>query len=601
LLAYMLRELYQQAGADGYVTVAEYQELGGVIGALQKRAGRLADELGRRGHGESVLPILTKFAVIEGDAEPTSRRIPRSALDPGEQAVAEAFVDARLLTSNVDADRQTVVGVPHEALLRQWSPLREAIEASRGSLRRRSELERLTADWDQGGRDDSYLLRGARLAEFAEWSVDNSSDVEPLEREFLESSKASASRELEATRRSNRRLRTFAASLVVFAVVIGLVAVFAIRANQTANQQRDIAVSRQLIGESENLGAVAPETAKLKSLAAWRIHPSDEGRLALLAAASLPGIAVMTGHTDAVMSVAFSPDGKTLATDSGGDDTVRLWDVANHRQLGPELTGIYAWSVAFSPDGKTLATGSGVDDTVRLWDVASHHQLGPELTGHTNTVTSVAFSPDGKTLASGSWDKTVRLWDVASHRQVGAPLTGHTDEVESVAFSPDGKTLASGSKDKTVRLWDVAHHRRVGPLTGHTNGVTSVAFSPGGKTLASGSWDNTVRLWMSPTTVKLAPRSATPVASPPWRSAGTAQFWPAAAAIARCGYGMSPTTDRSPQNSSAIAMTSKRWLSAPTAKPWPAAARTTQCGCGMSRTTTRSAPRSPATPVPSCR
>jgi hypothetical protein len=515
LLAYMLRELYQQAGADGYVTVAEYQELGGVIGALQKRAGRLADELGRRGHGESVLPILTKFAVIEGDAEPTSRRIPRSALDPGEQAVAEAFVDARLLTSNVDADRQTVVGVAHEALLRQWSPLREAIEASRGSLRRRSELERLTADWDQGGRDDSYLLRGARLAEFAEWSVDNSSDVEPLEREFLESSKASASRELEATRRSNRRLRTFAASLVVFAVVIGLVAVFAIRANQTANQQRDIAVSRQLIGESENLGAVAPETAKLKSLAAWRIHPSDEGRLALLAAASLPGIAVMTGHTDAVMSVAFSPDGKTLATDSGGDDTVRLWDVANLRQLGPELTGIYAWSVAFSPDGKTLATGSGVDDT--------------------------------------------------------------------------------------VRLWDVAHHRRVGPLTGHTNGVTSVAFSPGGKTLASGSWDNTVRLWMSPTTVKLAPRSATPVASPPWRSAGTAQFWPAAAAIARCGYGMSPTTDRSPQNSSAIAMTSKRWLSAPTAKPWPAAARTTQCGCGMSRTTTRSAPRSPATPVPSCR
>jgi Novel STAND NTPase 1 len=271
LLAYMLRELYQQAGADGYVTVAEYQELGGVIGALQKRAGRLADELGRRGHGESVLPILTKFAVIEGDAEPTSRRIPRSALDPGEQAVAEAFVDARLLTSNVDADRQTVVGVAHEALLRQWSPLREAIEASRGSLRRRSELERLTADWDQGGRDDSYLLRGARLAEFAEWSVDNSSDVEPLEREFLESSKASASRELEATRRSNRRLRTIAASLVVFAVVIGLVAVFAIRANQTANQQRDIAVSRQLIGESENLGAVAPETAeKPRGLA----HPS---------------------------------------------------------------------------------------------------------------------------------------------------------------------------------------------------------------------------------------------------------------------------------------------------------------------------------------
>jgi hypothetical protein len=598
----MLRELYQQAGADGYVTVAEYQELGGVIGALQKRAGRLADELGRRGHGESVLPILTKFAVIEGDAEPTSRRIPRSALDPGEQAVAEAFVDARLLTSNVDADRQTVVGVAHEALLRQWSPLREAIEASRGSLRRRSELERLTADWDQGGRDDSYLLRGARLAEFAEWSVDNSSDVEPLEREFLESSKASASRELEATRRSNRRLRTFAASLVVFAVVIGLVAVFAIRANQTANQQRDIAVSRQLIGESENLGAVAPETAKLKSLAAWRIHPSDEGRLALLAAASLPGIAVMTGHTDAVMSVAFSPDGKTLATDSGGDDTVRLWDVANHRQLGPELTGIYAWSVAFSPDGKTLATGSGVDDTVRLWDVASHHQLGPELTGHTNTVTSVAFSPDGKTLASGSWDKTVLLRDVASHRQVGAPLTGHTDWVIRWPSARTAKPWPAGARTKRCGYGTSPATARSAPRSPATPMRSPRWLSA----RAAKPWPVAAGITrcgygMSPTTVKLAPRSATPVASPPWRSAGTAQFWPAAAAIARCGYGMSPTTDRSPQNSSAIAMTSKRWLSAPTAKPWPAAARTTQCGCGMSRTTTRSAPRSPATPVPSCR
>ena len=86
LLAYMLRELYQQAGADGSVTVAEYEALGGVIGALQSRADRLTEELGRRGRGESVLPTLTKFAVVEGDAEPTSRRIRRSALGPDEQA-----------------------------------------------------------------------------------------------------------------------------------------------------------------------------------------------------------------------------------------------------------------------------------------------------------------------------------------------------------------------------------------------------------------------------------------------------------------------------------------------------------------------------------
>jgi hypothetical protein len=231
LLAYMLRELYLQAGADGKLTVAEYEAMGGVVGALQSRADRLTDELSRRGRGESVLPTLTKFVVVEGDTEPTSRRIQRSALHPDELAVADAFVEARLLTSSVDAAGQTVVGVAHEALLRQWRPLREEIEVSRASLRLRSELERLATDWDQGGRDESYLLRGGRLSDFDHWAADHSGEVGPLERQFMEAAKTLASRQLEAARRSNRRLRALTASLMVLVLAIGAVAVLAFRAS----------------------------------------------------------------------------------------------------------------------------------------------------------------------------------------------------------------------------------------------------------------------------------------------------------------------------------------------------------------------------------
>jgi WD40 repeat protein/tRNA A-37 threonylcarbamoyl transferase component Bud32 len=206
-------------------------------------------------------------------------------------------------------------------------------------------------------------------------------------------------------------------------------------------------------------------------------------------------IATLTGlsRSPCVYSVAFSPDGCTLA--SGSDDhTIKLWDVQTRREIAT-LRGHsgYVLSVAFSPDGRTLASVSYDTTIIKLWDVQTQREIAT-LTGHSDIVGSVAFSPDGRTLVSGSVDDTIKLWDVQTQREI-ATITGDSDIVGSVAFSPDGRTLASRGWDTTIKLWDVQSQRKIATLTGHSDRVSSVAFSPNGRTLASGSSNETIKLW----------------------------------------------------------------------------------------------------------
>ena len=210
-----------------------------------------------------------------------------------------------------------------------------------------------------------------------------------------------------------------------------------------------------------------------------------------------------------IKSVAFSSDGSRIV--SGGNDcAVRVWDAQSLQSLGVICAHTVddqgkpapypVWSVALSPDGRHIASGSGgYDNSLQLWDVATLTADGPPMVGHPGwNIFSVAFSPDSKRIVSGSYDGTTRVWNVANREQV-AQMNGDQNSVLSVAFAHAHPWIVSGGADGTVRLWDSDNYQPIGmPLEGHRHWVTSVAFSPDDTEILSGSWDGSLHLWSAP-------------------------------------------------------------------------------------------------------
>lgn len=482
------------------LTLAGYEAAGGIRHALARTAEAVYTGLtGDQQH--LVRGILLRLVALGEGTGDTKRRVRRDELDGtdlGIDEVLEALASARLVTLDTDT-----VEITHEALLRAWPRLRDWINQDRAGLLVHRQLSEAAAQWVREGLDSGALYRGARLASAGEWAERHRDDVllDDSIREFLAAS----------VRQENRLAclrRSAIAMLVILALVASGAAAIAFQQRASARAERDRAVAEQVLTEADQVRGTDTSLAAQLTLAAHRIRPLPESSAGLLATQNIPLSTPLLGHTGAVYAVAFSPDGRLLAT--GADDAaIRLWSLSDPTRptlVGPPLRGHSSWVywLRFSPDGRTLASASR-DHTVRLWNVtdpARPTAWSAPLSGHTSYVFSVSFSGDGHTLATASYDGTVRLWDVhdpARPAAIGPPLTEHPASIASATFSPDGRTVASASHDHTIRLWNVTDPRHPvlwrPPLRGHSDVVYAVAFSADGHTLASVSNDRTVRLW----------------------------------------------------------------------------------------------------------
>lgn len=533
LLQYTLSELYTMR-EDNLLTVEAYESIGGVSGALAKRADVLYSTLPAEEKAVA-RAVFLRLVVLSEQAKPTRQRVFLSDVlgafsekKTEARSVLDVFARHRLFT--YDRDPQTrlpTVEIAHEALLSAWEPLQQWIQNSLDTLRAHQRLKIAVADWQRAEEDKSFLASGARLLEFEQLRDDFY--LNEKEARYLQESI-----QLRTQQRRRRRL-TFAtmATVAVMAVIFGVFALVqwqqAIQARNRANAEANRAKSRELATIART-NLARTDLAMLLSVEALNYADTFDARNSLLTALQWnPFLALyLHGHEAGVRSIAAHDNqfvtgaadgtliwwnaktgdklreatqpgeinsvdiGENMVVSGGSDGLVYLWSADSGERIRTLPHEGAIWSLDLNEAANRLVVGDE-NGTLHRWDIKEDETLSVQT--HEGIVFTTRLNTDGKRIVSGGDDGKVYLWDADTGDQL-ATMTGHNNWVLSATFHPTEDIIASSGADATVIVWNA---ETGDPLlefpTEHDGWVRSIHFDPSGRFLVTTSLDSTARVW----------------------------------------------------------------------------------------------------------
>ncbi|GGJ71488.1 caspase, EACC1-associated type [Streptomyces brasiliensis] len=498
------------------LTLAGYQATGGIWESVAVTTKALYESLD--GEGQSAMrELLLRLVYLppDGGAAVVRHQVSLAELPPGTEDIRDQLLAKRLLTAG-----QGTVQIAHESLLRTWPRLRQWIEENTATLMLRQQLTIAAAEWDEAGRDATYLYRGSRLQAAADLA--RARQLPILEREFVAVAQEVAEEEAQRERRRVRVLRRVLAGLAGALCLTLLAAALAFHEQRTAEAQQRAATARALLAEADSLRADDPRTALRLGLAAHALHPGAETRHSLfttLARNPFRGLSELTQSQVSLGSPAFTADAGTLAIAQPDDGVVSVWNTGGYSVSHTPLATLpcrtsakQVQAPAFGgPHDRLLASTCGAGG-VDLWDVsgvrkgAAPHLATLHTKGMPGAPEAVAVSRDGRLLAVTFSSRYVgqgamALWDLHNpHHPRQLSTVKDTDgdkdllESDAVRFSPDGRHLVTAGS--SLRIWDVSDPARPWPQGLVDRTTETVAFSPDGDLIAVGDFwnDRTVKL-----------------------------------------------------------------------------------------------------------